>query len=317
MEEYEPDTSAATSFLALALELGYIIALALDAVIRFQSTTRHQDPVHLTAHFLSSATVGPCEVHVRIIKLGKGAFTTLAASFIQKGQEKVKLHFVFGNLSVPESHKTTRPDMTVEPPPPYAAQIPVQNHPSKCSLLPEQPKWHYLAEQQMKLARDPMYDELLWKPGPMEACNYVTLTDKNEQLSYQMLPVFADIFLTFAAKNPKLPSWTFWCPTIVFTMEFKFPLPKPGTRGCASRTVAAYHKGRFLNEPHGRHETYMEVWTAPANIGDGPETEIEGWRDHQRCLAIAYQMHIMVDVDAMPGGSTKQLKTTSWTPPKL
>ncbi|KAJ3522751.1 hypothetical protein NM688_g8830 [Phlebia brevispora] len=299
---------------------GYVVAMTLEAVARHQQKARHPDPVHVTAHFLSNTVPGPYEIHVRLIKAGKGTFTTLSASFWQKGQERVRAHTVFGDLTTRENRKSTRPDMAIDPLSLYAAQSPVQTHPSKCPLIPEQPKWLYieaLDTGRMKVARDPIYDKSLWKPGPMEVCNYITIGDEDEAITPSMLPFFADIFLPFAAKNPKLPSWTFWTPTIVFSLEFKHPLPKPDSKYHSLRTVAAYHRGKFFNEPHGRQETYMEIWTAPANIGDSPDTELEGWRDQQRCLAIAHQLNIMVDIDSMPGGGRHKLKPMNWTRPKL
>ena len=118
------------------------------------------------------------------------------------------LHVIVGNLTVTAEHKSKRPDMTVAPPSPYATQVPMTMHPSKTSLIPEVPKWQYLAENRLKLSRDPVWNEKVWEPGPMELSHYMTLTDKDEQLQPAMLPIFADIFLTFVSKNPKLPSWT-------------------------------------------------------------------------------------------------------------
>lgn len=51
---------------------GYINALMLDAAIKHQAGTPHPDPIHLTAHFMKSATVGPFEVHIKTVEVGKG-----------------------------------------------------------------------------------------------------------------------------------------------------------------------------------------------------------------------------------------------------
>ncbi len=50
-----------------------------------------------------------------------------------------------------------------------------------------------------------------------------------------------------------------------------------------------------MNHPQGRHEGYVEIWTAPTNIGEGKP--IDGWRDQQVCLAIATQMALVVSFD--------------------
>lgn len=71
--------------------LGYVVALVMDAVTQCQATTRHPDPVHLTAHFLYPATQGAFEIHIRVIKVGKGAFTNLSADFVQKVRSHLPL----------------------------------------------------------------------------------------------------------------------------------------------------------------------------------------------------------------------------------
>ena len=81
---------------------------------------------------------------------------------------------------------------------------------------------------------------------------------------------------------------------MVMTVEFKFPLPK--TWGDHSqRTVAVYSRGKFVNDPSGRHDTYAEVWTAPTNIGEG--VVVDDWKDKQRCLAVATQMALVVPME--------------------
>ena len=82
---------------------------------------------------------------------------------------------------------------------------------------------------------------------------------------------------------------------MVITLEFKFPLPKPEDLHCSQRSVAVYSRGKFINDPSGRHDTYVEVWTAPTNIGKG--TESGNWREHQRCLIVATQMALIVPAE--------------------
>lgn len=81
---------------------------------------------------------------------------------------------------------------------------------------------------------------------------------------------------------------------MTLAIEFKSPIP-PASKFHASRTVGLYSSGRFLNDPHGRHDAYVEVWTAPCNIGEG--TEVEGWREHQVCLAVATQMALTIPME--------------------
>ena len=58
----------------------------------------------------------------------------------------------------------------------------------------------------------------------------------------------------------------------------------------SKRTVGLYSCGRFLHG--GQHDIYVEIWTAPSDIGEG--VEVDGWRDKQVCLAIAHQMALTV-----------------------
>ena len=82
---------------------------------------------------------------------------------------------------------------------------------------------------------------------------------------------------------------------MVMTLEFKFPLPKPGNTECSQRTVTVYSRGKFVNDPSARHDAYVEVWTAPGNIGEGSEGE--AWKEKQRCLAVATQLALVVPAD--------------------
>jgi len=85
-----------------------------------------------------------------------------------------------------------------------------------------------------------------------------------------------------------------WFPTMTLSIEFKAPIPRP-SKFYASRTVGLYSAGKFIGHPRGRHETYVEVWTAPTNIGEGKP--VDGWRDKQVCLAISTQMNLAIPFD--------------------
>ena len=57
--------------------------------------------------------------------------------------------------------------------------------------------------------------------------------------------------------------------------------------------MAVISKGRFVNDPCARHETYLEVWTAPTDIG-AKDPGTEDWKQHQRCLAICHQTSMII-----------------------
>lgn len=79
---------------------------------------------------------------------------------------------------------------------------------------------------------------------------------------------------------------------MVLNIEFKFPIPRFPSSDHATRTVGVFSSSNFINDPQGRHDNYVEVWTAPSNIGEGEERD--GWRDKQRCLAISSQMALAI-----------------------
>lgn len=84
-----------------------------------------------------------------------------------------------------------------------------------------------------------------------------------------------------------------WYPTMVISIEFKSPIPT--SSNYAPRTVGLYSSGRFMNNPQGRHDGYVEIWTAP----EGKETD--GWRDQQVCLAVSTQMSLTVPMEVNRG----------------
>lgn len=85
-----------------------------------------------------------------------------------------------------------------------------------------------------------------------------------------------------------------WFPTMVLSVEFKNKIPPPSVK-YAARTVGIYSLGRFITPPQGRHDAYVEVWTAPSGIREGEE--VDGWRDDQFCLAIATQMALTLPME--------------------
>ena len=55
-----------------------------------------------------------------------------------------------------------------------------------------------------------------------------------------------------------------------------------------------------MNDPFARHETYLEIWTAPADVSHDSGGKVPGdeWRQHQRCLAICHQMSMVIPLQA-------------------
>lgn len=85
-----------------------------------------------------------------------------------------------------------------------------------------------------------------------------------------------------------------WFPTMTLAVDFKFPISKL-TAEHSQRTAGLYSSGRFVNNPQGRHDIYVEIWSAPSNIGEGNAGD--DWRDKQICLATATQMALIVPAE--------------------
>ena len=91
---------------------------------------------------------------------------------------------------------------------------------------------------------------------------------------------------------------------MTLAVDFKVPI-RNLTSEHSHQTAGLYSSGRFINDPQGRHDIYVEVWSAPSKIGEGiPEP---GWRDKQICLAIATQMALTLpmEVNLKNGQKTK------------
>jgi hypothetical protein len=74
-----------------------------------------------------------------------------------------------------------------------------------------------------------------------------------------------------------------WYPSLTISVQWITPIPH-ATNTFAPRTVAAYARGSFINDPQGRHDSRVEIWSSPSELGSGPVEE--GWRDKQVCMAI-------------------------------
>lgn len=282
---------------------GYLLALIIEACLQYQSTSTHRDPIHVTAHFLRSSSVEPYEIRVHAVKSGKG-FTNLVAKLVQKGETKVTTHLIFGtNARSP----TQRTRLSIDPPSPYARQIPLYVHPSKST--PSSMRDVFRFEDQVKTTTDPVIaaKNRIDSPtrttnstvggGGLEWAGWLEFMDKGEKITSPSLAFLVDIFVNTPRLLPRAMKGNLgasWFPTMVLSIEFRSPIPPPSAVH-ADRTVGIYSLGRFLNDPDHRHDSYVEVWTAPSNIGEG--TDSKDWRSGQVCLATATHMSLTVPLE--------------------
>ncbi|KAF7768067.1 hypothetical protein Agabi119p4_7310 [Agaricus bisporus var. burnettii] len=283
---------------------GYVLGLMVEAVINFQSETPHKDPIHVTAHFLRQSAPEPFEIHIRVLKSGK-IFTNIIAELIQKNTLKVTTHMIFSH-NAPAAGNTS--NLTLQPPSPYARRIPLHFHPSE-AVTKAIPTNRYQFRNHVEAASDKEYAARNAPDSPnrsnsstiggdgLEWGTWFGFSDKEERITYSSIPFWADMFSnlpTMLPPNEKKGMGLSWFPTVTLSIEFKAPIPPP-SEFHASRTVGIYSNGKFMGHPQGRHEAYVEVWSAPTNIGE--DKLIEGWRDKQICLATATQMALVIPLE--------------------
>ncbi|KAF5382670.1 hypothetical protein D9615_002727 [Tricholomella constricta] len=289
---------------------GYVLALLVNACIQYQAASSHRDPVHVTAHYLRTSIASRFEIRVRTVRNGR-SFTNLTAELYQQGILIITTHQIFGVNTPPSSGLSLAPASS------YARRIPLYTHPSTAVIQPLSDVWKF--RSYVDWAPD---DHILAKNAPdhpnradsstiggdgLEWGAWFAFKDKSDKVMSPMLALLVDIFINIPSLLP--PSerpglGTSWFPTVVLAIEFKAPLPR-FSASHANRTVGLYSSGKFLND--GRHDAYVEVWTAPCNLGEGSETS--SWREEQVCLAIATQMAYIIPMGVnLERGKKKEVK---------
>lgn len=227
-------------------------------------------------------------------------------------------HSIFGSMEFSSDNTAS---MSMEAPSPFARRLPIHHHPSHPSgykFLRWKAKFYDMIQVSEDKAtydrnkpetREQLFEQVKDEPnsklqklggGGAESARWVRLKgDKNDHIRASLIAYFVDMQLGFPVVIPdSLPRGRGWQATLVLTIQFFFPIPKPGSPHHSSHTAGVYGRSNFMAEPFARHDSYAEVWTAPTNIGEG-EIE-EGWREKQVCLASATQMAV-----AMPMALTR------------
>ncbi|KAG6849282.1 hypothetical protein H0H93_009802 [Arthromyces matolae] len=212
---------------------------------------------------------------------------------------------IFGNNSFSQRGSEYAPGLTVVPPSPYARRIPLYTHPSNAVVKLGRGVWKF--QNHIALAPDPLIlnKNAVDHPNRATATTiggeglewgaWLTFQGPNDAITSTSLPFLVDIFTNMPSLMPpsERPGMGLsWFPTIVLAVEFKAPIPSPSSVH-AKRTVGLYSTGKFLVD--GRHDGYVEVWTAPCDIGQGEE--VEGWREKQVCIAVATQMASIIPME--------------------
>ncbi|KAK7048694.1 thioesterase-like superfamily-domain-containing protein [Favolaschia claudopus] len=283
---------------------GYVLSLILESCIRYQVATSHRDLIHVSAHFLQATSIASFEVHVRTLKIGRG-FTNVTADLIQQSRTRITTHLIFGTLDPPR---------LLLPPSTYARRLPLYLHPSIAEPSTTVGVWKF--SQHMKWSIDPHLRAQNGHDSPTRTSPttvggggvvwgaWLTLTDPAERITPASIAFLADTFVNMPFLVPKeerggVSVGDSWYPTMTLSIEFKAPIPPPSERH-AARTVGLYCKQTFWGEPQGRHDPYVEVWTAPAELGETGKVK-DGWREEQICLATATQMALVIPMEVNKG----------------
>ena len=77
---------------------------------------------------------------------------------------------------------------------------------------------------------------------------------------------------------------------MTMSIEFKAPMRHIDMKNA----IGIYSCGSFLQDPLGRYNSYVEVWTAPPENVDPKDMS---WREKQRCIAISNQTALSLPFD--------------------
>ncbi|KAJ6500759.1 thioesterase-like superfamily-domain-containing protein [Mycena sanguinolenta] len=275
---------------------GYVLGLIVQACIEHQAGSEHPDPLHASAHYLQPTKTSALEVHIRVLKRGR-SFINVLADLVQGNRPCITAHLIFGKIPA-----STGPLIDLSSG--YARRLPYLRHPSEAVLEPmpsitgfaHRVRWAPDLDISARNGADSAARHVPTGGGIAVWGAWVELVDEDERLTPASLAFIADCTETMASLYPGSVTGagnrTLWRPTLTLSLEWKAPIPPPSEMHSA-RTVGMYVMSGFMSEPQNRHNTAVEIWTAPCNIGEG--APMDRWRDKQVCLAVASQMQLMVD----------------------
>ncbi|KAF7353850.1 hypothetical protein MVEN_01070600 [Mycena venus] len=275
---------------------GYTLSLIVQACIENQAGSEHPDPLHVSAHYLQATRTATFEVHLRVLKRGR-SFINILADLVQRDRSCITAHLIFGKIPV-----STRPLIDFSSG--YARRLPHLRHPSE-AVVTRMYDEVFGFSHRIRWATDPYLRSQNKPESPARRVStgggmavwgaWIELVDKDERITPASLAFLADCIETMGTLFPKSVTGfdvrNLWLPTLSLSLQWKAPIPPPSAIHSA-RTVGISVVSGFLSEPQNRHDTLIEIWTAPSNIGEGKP--VNGWREQQLCLGVATQMQLMV-----------------------
>ncbi|KAJ7213925.1 thioesterase-like superfamily-domain-containing protein [Mycena pura] len=286
-----------------------------------RASAPHRDPIHVTSHFLQQTSVAPFEVWVRTLRQGRG-LTNVLADLLQQGRARISVHLIFGTLS-----PVVR--LGLSPTSGYARRHPLHVHPSIAVPTRMQQLWSFA--HRVRWARDPDLRAHNRPDGPARTHSgsvgggglpwgaWFQLVDPAARITPAAIAFLVDTFpnlpnLLPRAERGGIVDGETWFPTVTMGIEYKAPIPPPSATH-AARTVGLYASGTFWGEPQGRHDCYVEVWTAPSELEEGAPRD--GWRESQFCLATSTQMALCLPMSANTKATATSNAESAKSRPKL
>ncbi|OBZ76522.1 hypothetical protein A0H81_03491 [Grifola frondosa] len=255
-------------------------------------------PIHLTVHFLRIPRLATLHVHVRVLKIGRD-FTNLLADLVQNVSLScfallmLRTHLTSPHLTGDSDDHDTHDVRRTRPAPLHTARP----HPR-----PSPPKGppHAHADAPLQVLLGPRHALLGHEQAhPRRARPRVR---RAEQVRCGGHAVGHVLYAPDGAGPAAAVDDSVSCGLgdgarrehgrVRRGGPQMFPIPPASSPDHSPRTVALFSTGAFANDPQARHDTRVEVWTAPSDIGEGEERV--GWREMQRCLAVMNTVMVVV-----------------------
>ncbi|GAA5910425.1 hypothetical protein JCM6882_007354 [Rhodosporidiobolus microsporus] len=332
---------------------GYLLSVLTSAVQQHQALhdpafAKHNHPAHLTSQFLTPSVSGAAEVEIKAASVTKN-WTRLDVELWQsqpaprsnastetaaKRVLRISAHFLVTTLPpVPPPGPVADGLNSASPNIDYLDRpCPLLEHPGSIDMsdggTPIPPKLILMPALRWKEVKiEKRSDGSLAWGGWMELQN-----GEDFRESAALIPFFADVAKTGAemvppgaAQSPNEIKGPFWFPTMTLSLDFKAPfplLPSPSSSSTsaapATRTFGIYSSTKSIRD--GRHDLTTEVWSAPANLGEGgkpgdaerelDEGGVERWRrEGSRLLGVSNQMALCVPVSVNMARAPKKEAT--------
>ncbi|KAF7323422.1 hypothetical protein HMN09_00123100 [Mycena chlorophos] len=271
---------------------GTVLGIVLQAAIVHQANLEHPTPLHVTVHYLQpTKTLTELEVELKVLKRGKN-FVNLIADLVQEGTVRLTAHLIFAKpvLNYPRFSPSSG----------YARRIPLSHHPAQSVATdPAAVFSGFRFSEHVQWAQDPVLlaDATRTRPNGVAIWGaWIELRESEERITPASLAFFADCFANLSSMWPAdvTNGGSGWTPTLTLSLEYKHPVPPASDTRYATRTLGVYAVSGHLGAPQNRHNTFVEIWTAPSVIGSRTPIR-DNWEEDQVCLAVASQMQLLMN----------------------